>query len=129
MHCSSSFPFNSILLYHCLTMNKMRVLATYFKVKVNLKLSEFCMHVFIIGKTVFREVEPVSINSQKIIQPYVEKCLFCDQRKITGIHLYQSLICTECEHEMLNTKTSDTKYKFFIHKLKDAHYAMQRRQA
>jgi len=71
----------------------------------------------------------LNIDSQKTIKPYVEKCLFCEQQNITGIHLYQSLICSKCEHEMLNTKTSDIKYKFFIHKLKDAQYAMQRRQA
>ncbi|TRZ39048.1 hypothetical protein CEQ21_13025 [Niallia circulans] len=60
----------------------------------------------------------------------MEECLFCGQKKITGIHLYQSLICTDCEHEMLNTKTNDVKYKFYVQKLKNAaHYALQRRQA
>ncbi|WP_418793718.1 sigma factor G inhibitor Gin [Niallia taxi] len=71
----------------------------------------------------------LSIESQKLVQPYVEECLFCGQKKMTGIHLYQSLICTDCEHEMLNTKTNDIKYKFYVQKLKNAHYALQRRQA
>lgn len=47
-----------------------------------------------------------------------ETCVVCEQTKATGIHLYTSFICTECESVMINTDTSDPKYKYYVEKLR-----------
>ncbi|MEW9111033.1 MAG: sigma factor G inhibitor Gin [Cytobacillus gottheilii] len=45
-------------------------------------------------------------------------CVICDQAKVSGIHLYTSFICTECERELISTDTSNPKYKYYLTKLK-----------
>ncbi|MCM3588592.1 sigma factor G inhibitor Gin [Mesobacillus maritimus] len=47
-----------------------------------------------------------------------ESCVICEQVKSTGIHLYTSFICAECEKGMLQTDTSDPKYKFYVEQLR-----------
>ncbi|PLR93327.1 sigma factor G inhibitor Gin [Bacillus sp. T33-2] len=47
-----------------------------------------------------------------------ETCVICEQIKQTGIHLFTSFICTECEKGMISTDTSEPKYKYFIEKLR-----------
>ena len=47
-----------------------------------------------------------------------ETCVICEQEKSTGIHLYTSFICTECERKIISTDTSDPQYKFYIKQLK-----------
>ncbi|MBM4765337.1 sigma factor G inhibitor Gin [Bacillus sp. B15-48] len=47
-----------------------------------------------------------------------ETCIICEKLKPTGIHLYTSFICTECENGMILTDTNDPKYKYFVEKLK-----------
>ncbi|WP_153127218.1 sigma factor G inhibitor Gin [Peribacillus tepidiphilus] len=47
-----------------------------------------------------------------------EICIVCEQKKRFGIHLYTSFICEECEKEMIQTSTSDSRYKFFLDQLK-----------
>lgn len=47
-----------------------------------------------------------------------EQCVVCEQVKPAGIHLYTSFICTECEQIMIQTDTSDPKYKFYVDKLR-----------
>ena len=36
----------------------------------------------------------------------------------SGIHLYTSFICEECEREMIGTDTRDIKYKYYLKQLK-----------
>ncbi|MED1206034.1 sigma factor G inhibitor Gin [Heyndrickxia acidicola] len=48
----------------------------------------------------------------------LEKCIVCDEKKLTGIHLFTSFICSDCERDMVNTDTSDPKYKYYIDRLK-----------
>lgn len=45
-------------------------------------------------------------------------CVVCEETKVAGIHLYTSFICTECESSMIKTDTSDSKYKYYIEKLR-----------
>lgn len=47
-----------------------------------------------------------------------ETCVVCEQKKVAGIHLYTSFICTECESIMIKTDTSDPKYKYYVEKLR-----------
>lgn len=47
-----------------------------------------------------------------------ESCVICEQLKPVGIHLYTSFICTECEKSMIDTDTSDPKYKYYVDKLR-----------
>lgn len=49
---------------------------------------------------------------------FEETCVICDQLKPKGIHLYTSFICTECERDLIQTETSNPKYKFFLNQLK-----------
>ncbi|MFD0829559.1 sigma factor G inhibitor Gin [Neobacillus sp. M.A.Huq-85] len=56
-----------------------------------------------------------SIFAQKY---HEETCVICDQLKPKGIHLYTSFICMECEKDLINTETSDPKYKYFLKQLK-----------
>ncbi|WP_282597735.1 sigma factor G inhibitor Gin [Bacillus sp. REN3] len=45
-------------------------------------------------------------------------CVICEQTKMVGIHLYTSFVCAECESSMINTDTSDPKYKYYVEKLR-----------
>lgn len=47
-----------------------------------------------------------------------ESCVICEQRKMSGIHLYTSFICTDCEHDLVQTETDHPKYKYFLKQLK-----------
>jgi hypothetical protein len=49
---------------------------------------------------------------------FEEKCVICENPKPKGIHLYTSFICTECEHDLIQTDTSDPRYKYFLKQLK-----------
>jgi hypothetical protein len=51
---------------------------------------------------------------------YGETCTVCEQKKESGIHLYTSFICKECEREIVNTDTSDANYEYFVQQLKKA---------
>jgi len=76
------------------------------------------------------EVEKLNLYSKKGQQNSDrETCLICERQKTLGIHLYHSFICLECEADIINTKTSDKKYQFYIHRLKQMHINETRRQA
>ena len=47
-----------------------------------------------------------------------EECVICEQTKLSGIHLYTSFICTDCESDLISTDTSNPKYKFYLDRLK-----------
>ncbi|NRG45982.1 sigma factor G inhibitor Gin [Bacillus sp. CRN 9] len=47
-----------------------------------------------------------------------ERCVICEESKVKGIHLYTSFICSDCEKDLIATDTDDTKYKFYLNKLK-----------
>jgi len=48
----------------------------------------------------------------------VELCVVCEEKKMSGIHLYTSFICTDCERAMVSTETNDPKYVYFLKQLK-----------
>ncbi|WP_400244707.1 sigma factor G inhibitor Gin [Niallia sp. JL1B1071] len=58
-----------------------------------------------------------------------EICLICEKAKLEGIHLFQSFICMECERDIVNTKTMDPKYQFFVYQMGKARILQDRRQA
>ncbi|GKU85044.1 sigma factor G inhibitor Gin [Niallia sp. NCCP-28] len=68
---------------------------------------------------------------QKKVKPYsdTEICLICEKQKPLGIHLYHSFICLDCEMDIINTKTSDQKYQFYVRRLKQVQFNEKRRQA
>lgn len=47
-----------------------------------------------------------------------EMCIICEQMKPSGIHLYTSFICSDCENEIVHTETGDPRYLYFIRQLK-----------
>jgi hypothetical protein len=47
-----------------------------------------------------------------------EVCIVCSQEKGTGIHLYTSFVCIDCEKDMVCTETNSPHYKYFVEKLK-----------
>lgn len=47
-----------------------------------------------------------------------ETCVVCESIKSTGIHLYTSFICEECERDIIGTDTKDLKYKYFLKQLR-----------
>ncbi|MEH7108562.1 sigma factor G inhibitor Gin [Bacillus sp. JJ1764] len=47
-----------------------------------------------------------------------EACVICEDLKPKGIHLYNSFICIECERDLIQTDTTDPKYKYFLQQLK-----------
>ncbi|WP_273125204.1 sigma factor G inhibitor Gin [Metabacillus sp. HB246100] len=57
-------------------------------------------------------------NSKGLDQQTGETCIICDKKKATGIHLYTSFICVECENDIKNTDTADEKYQFYLNKLR-----------
>lgn len=48
----------------------------------------------------------------------MEKCIICQETGKTGIHLYTSFICTECEREIVETETDDPKYKYYVDQMR-----------
>ncbi|MGM0846957.1 MAG: sigma factor G inhibitor Gin [Bacillota bacterium] len=61
------------------------------------------------------EVERLVLNTEKRLG---EICIVCSQEKRTGIHLYTSFICIDCEKDMIATETNHPQYKYFLEKLK-----------
>lgn len=47
-----------------------------------------------------------------------ETCVVCETIKLSGIHLYTSFICKECEHDIIGTDTKDAKYKYYLKQLR-----------
>lgn len=45
-------------------------------------------------------------------------CIVCECEKRMGIYLYQSFICRDCEIDMIQTETSDPKYRYYLMQLK-----------
>ena len=45
-------------------------------------------------------------------------CIICECQKDRGILLYQSFICRDCEVEIIQTDTSDPKYRYYLKQLK-----------
>jgi hypothetical protein len=60
-------------------------------------------------------VERLVLNTEKMVR---ETCIICSQQKATGIHLYTSFVCIDCEKDMIGTETNSPQYKFFVEKLK-----------
>ncbi|PGT90979.1 sigma factor G inhibitor Gin [Bacillus sp. AFS040349] len=58
------------------------------------------------------------MNSTSLQHLNGETCIICDKEKATGIHLYTSFICVECEKNITNTQTSDPKYQYYLEKLR-----------
>ncbi|WP_251554291.1 sigma factor G inhibitor Gin [Neobacillus muris] len=58
------------------------------------------------------------MNSFLAQRHFEETCVICEIQKPKGIHLYTSFICTDCEKDLIQTNTSDPKYKYFLQKLK-----------
>ncbi len=64
-----------------------------------------------------KSTEVEDMNSNCLHESVGEKCIICDMNKMTGIHLYTSFICTDCEQEIIHTQTSDPKYQFYLNRL------------
>ncbi|WP_374049103.1 sigma factor G inhibitor Gin [Neobacillus sp. OS1-32] len=58
------------------------------------------------------------MSSNLASQRFEEKCVICENQKTKGIHLYTSFICSDCEHELIQTDTNNPKYKYFLKQLK-----------
>ncbi len=65
-----------------------------------------------------KSMEVEILNSNCLQKSHGEICIICDKEKVTGIHLYTSFICVECEKEMTSTQTSDPNYQFYLEKLR-----------
>jgi len=50
--------------------------------------------------------------------PINQYCIICDKVQKEGISLYASFVCKKCEKEIIQTDTSDPKYKYYLNKLK-----------
>ncbi|WP_445492843.1 sigma factor G inhibitor Gin [Niallia sp. 03133] len=67
------------------------------------------------------EVEVLNFSFKKTQQTQLEeKCLICGHHKLKGIHLYHSFICSDCEQDIIHSKTSDLNYLFYVKRLKKA---------
>ncbi|WP_324659609.1 sigma factor G inhibitor Gin [Bacillus cereus] len=47
-----------------------------------------------------------------------EVCIVCETKRKEGIYVYNSLICHECEKDMVNTETDDPKYIYYLKQLR-----------
>ncbi|MCR3921017.1 MAG: sigma factor G inhibitor Gin [Firmicutes bacterium] len=47
-----------------------------------------------------------------------EKCLICSRPTEAGLRILTSLVCSDCEQELLNTDVTDPRYNLFVEKLK-----------
>ncbi|WP_019244535.1 MULTISPECIES: sigma factor G inhibitor Gin [Bacillus] len=54
----------------------------------------------------------------KSTKPEKHICIICEQLKFEGIHLYTSFVCRDCEKEIIQTDTSDSKYKYYLQQLR-----------
>ncbi|RIW29892.1 sigma factor G inhibitor Gin [Bacillus salacetis] len=61
------------------------------------------------------EVGRLVLNTEKTVR---ETCIVCSQEKATGIHLYTSFVCIDCEKDMVCTETNNPQYKYFVERLK-----------
>lgn len=50
--------------------------------------------------------------------PIERMCIVCESPKSEGIHLYASFVCCECEMSIIQTDTSDSRYKYYLQQLK-----------
>jgi hypothetical protein len=46
-------------------------------------------------------------------------CLMCEQEAQSGLRIFSSLLCTDCEQALLRTDPDDPRYAVFVRKLKD----------
>jgi len=49
----------------------------------------------------------------------LRRCIICEEVKQSGVHLYTSFICKQCEHNMIHTDVREVKYRYYIEKLKN----------
>nr|WP_096203276.1 sigma factor G inhibitor Gin [Bacillus sp. FJAT-45350] len=47
-----------------------------------------------------------------------ETCLVCEEKKTSGIHLFEHFICECCERKMVLTDTNDEYYHYYLKKLR-----------
>ncbi|HZK25209.1 MAG TPA: sigma factor G inhibitor Gin [Oscillospiraceae bacterium] len=47
-----------------------------------------------------------------------QKCLICSRETATGLRINTSVLCWDCEAELLQTEVTDPKYDLFVKKLK-----------
>lgn len=50
--------------------------------------------------------------------PIKQTCIVCEKTKKEGIYLYTSFVCRDCEKEIVQTDTSNVKYKHYLQQLK-----------
>jgi recombinational DNA repair protein RecR len=72
-------------------------------------------------------VGKLTSNFQHAHQDKEEQCFICESLKTKGIHLNNCFICTDCERDMINTKTNELKYHFYIHRLRKAQISQKNR--
>ncbi|MCW3489089.1 sigma factor G inhibitor Gin [Dethiobacter alkaliphilus] len=47
-----------------------------------------------------------------------EICLFCGKETAEGLHIFQAVICRECEGTLVRTDTTHPRYPEYVEKLK-----------
>lgn len=62
------------------------------------------------------EVEMLGTTETKKVAG--KTCVVCESMKPSGIHLYTSFICEECERDIIGTDTKDMMYKHYLKQLK-----------
>lgn len=60
----------------------------------------------------------MGVGLMSLQKHHEEICVVCEERKLRGIHLYTSFICTECENDLINTETDNPKYKYYLQRLR-----------
>lgn len=45
-------------------------------------------------------------------------CIVCEQPKQEGIQIYDQFLCLDCEREIVQTDTTDPKYRFYVKQLR-----------
>lgn len=64
----------------------------------------------------------IDYNKQMHMNGYTkvkeEVCIICECEQMSGIHLYTSFICEECERNMVKTDTEDPQYVFYVQQLR-----------
>jgi hypothetical protein len=63
-------------------------------------------------------MEVEELSSPLAQHQYGETCVICEQMKQKGIHLYTSFICIDCERDLIETDSSNPKYKYFLKQLR-----------
>lgn len=49
---------------------------------------------------------------------YSKICIVCDEQNKKGIHVFDHFICMDCHNDLIQTETSEEKYKFYVDRLK-----------